>query len=114
MTENDGMNAGTQPGCGNKGEIMYTSIGQYETEHAPRFPPDQQSLPRFQKRVPIGEQIGQRLPGKLAVTAAKQAAGGAVGIDDAFVAGDEQPFIDEFEQRKVDANFRAFRKVRNE
>ena len=112
--EDDGVDAGPQPWRAVELERAQAAIGEGEVEAAAALALDQQARARGEEGLAVGEEVGERTPGDVAVVAAEQAAGRAVGVEHDLVAGDEQALVEQLEQGEVDAGLCALRKVRNE
>lgn len=112
--EHDRMQARPQPGCGDEVERAPGVVGQCEIQRAAVLAVDEQAAPGVEKVGLGGEEGGERTRHDVAVVAPEQTAGGAVGVDHELVAGDDQAFVDELEERKVDAGFGALGQVGHE
>ena len=95
-------------------ERAHAAIRESEVEAAAAFALDQQARARGQEGLAVGEEVGERTPCHVAVVAAEQAAGGAVGVEHDLVASDQQALVEQFEQGEVYAGLGALRKVRDE
>ena len=54
------------------------------------------------------------MPGQLAVFPLQQPAGRSIDFEDQLVAGDDQPFVEQLQQRQIQTSLRALRHVGNE
>ena len=108
------MDAGAQPGGAYDLELARLAAGQLEAKLAMALGLDQESGASVEECLFVGKQRGQRAPRQVAIVALQQATGGAVGVEDELVAGDDEPFLDELEQGQIDPGFSAFRQVGDE
>ena len=108
------MDAGPQPRRAVELERAHAAIGEGEIEAAAAFALDQEARARGEEGLAVGEKVGERTPGDIAVVAAEQAAGRAVGVEHDLVAGDEQALVEQLEQGEVDAGLGTLREVRDE
>ena len=106
------MQPGAQSGCGNEVQRVRLPIRAGKGDRAAPLALDQESPPCLEKRRFGGEQRSERAGDDLAVVTPEQAAGGAVGVEHEIVAGDQEAFVDQLEQREIYAGLCALGEVR--
>lgn len=112
--EQDGVHARPQPGRADEGKRARTAAGEGEFELAATFALDEETGPRGEEVFFGREQPGQRSSRDLPVVPPEQFAGGAVGVEDEFVAGDDEALVEQLEQGEIDPGFRALGEIGNE
>jgi len=110
----EGVQSWPQTRCAQYLEFACAAFGQGDGDQAAALALDQQSGTHVEEGFLGREQGAQRATGDLPVVAPEQTAGCAVGVENELVAGDDQAFVDEFEQREIDASLRPFGKVGHE